>query len=60
MVIVGDTGMGEWYVIRAGGAVEPVVEILHPTEAYDQPTEIAAEDFGAFLLDGVRTGLGLT
>ncbi len=50
--------MGEWYVVR-GNSEESPVEILHATAALDEPTEFAADDFGAFFLEQVRAGLQL-
>ncbi|HYG66900.1 MAG TPA: SMI1/KNR4 family protein [Anaeromyxobacteraceae bacterium] len=56
VVVVGATGDGDYYVLRCTDASEPPVVLFQPGWKVQRP-EAIAEDFGAFLLDQVRSVL---
>ena len=55
MVVIGEDGMGGEYVLDTAKGLEPPVEVWDGgASGPDDALERMADDFGAFLLDGVR------
>ncbi|HKD26154.1 MAG TPA: SMI1/KNR4 family protein [Xanthobacteraceae bacterium] len=58
LVIVGNDGTGDYYCVEMRGGGESPVTVYQPGWPLDQQQwEQVAQDFGAFLLDGVRDEL---
>jgi len=53
LLVGGDGGDGALYVLDLDAGDEPPVRVYEPGSD-EPPTERVADDFGSFLLDGVR------